>query len=1062
MRQFFTVLILCLLWINSTAQNFQRNYTLRNFEEQLNISGTQTSDDGFVTLDGITMDSTLRNILITKYDVKGTILWSRQIFFADGGNTPAARIAGDLFQGSNDSIYYTFTVYKEDGPNKFLGAMDRRGFIGWGKVVNDNTTSDYTDLSSNVMEDYVNSTFIQTCNVGSSDDNTTLLNHVAYNGTLLNSIEIQANIKGLPVDVFPDDIEIKKDSSFMLVGTLQAGSYFLNVYDQNLAPTLSMIYGDTLNFLTNYRDIHVAETPDTGYILVGSFDKDNLQNPPLRGSFISKHDSLGAIVWSKYINFDTIEVPDLHGVIVKEDGTIMVAGRAQNDFLIKMDDEGNIEWTRLYGSTPILSGNGDNFESTSDNGYMITSSVTSEGDTLMVVNIIKTDGDGSSSCEDTIFQDMFEDISIEGIAYEVESIVKEDVTLDDYGYRADVFNSFAVVDPSLESMTFCIKEPINFLLDAGVDGGVAYEWNTGATTDTLRIFDDEQYTVTVTVGEKVCFMLCDTIAMNRFELPSASGTYQCNQGSYDLFVFPVAQAGVDSIVWSTGAMNVETINVTEQGTYSVTVVDNCGEAAVTTIDVDPPTPIFTPIYTCMEEGIFLLSGFDPAQTLDIQWSTGAQDDGKHEVLITDKTQYTVTLTDACNETASAVVNVDPPTPILSIDGECRPEGIFLNVNSNSGILDINWSTGSQDDGMQTIEIPELGEYMVTVTDLCREVASATETFDPDPAQVTLDYTCDSNVFIITATASSILNSIWSTGAQDDGQTSISVIEPGDYSVTITDNCRLNSSTTINIPVLPDILSITPDFTTACDNGPVFLTASANGEVNYLWDDGTQGAVFETMEIGTFTVVATDICSNQLTESITFDEGDLPIEVTDLTITLDSENFCVTNMVTLTAGVLGQTTGIEWSTGETIGSISVPVENQTITLTAFDECGNETEELLVDFNPPNVISFPKIFFPDENDLQDPNNRLFGAFTTHVSGMDTLDFDEVYASIVNYELHVFNRWGQEVFVSDDVLDRWNGRLEDSDEIALPDVYVWYATWEDTAGCSYDSKGDVTLFR
>jgi hypothetical protein len=289
-----------------------------------------------------------------------------------------------------------------------------------------------------------------------------------------------------------------------------------------------------------------------------------------------------------------------------------------------------------------------------------------------------------------------------------------------------------------------------------------------------------------------------------------------------------------------------------------------------------------------------------------------------------------------------------------------------------------------------------------------------------------------------------------------------VIEPGDYSVTITDNCRLNSSTTINIPVLPDILSITPDFTTACDNGPVFLTASANGEVNYLWDDGTQGAVFETMEIGTFTVVATDICSNQLTESITFDEGDLPIEVTDLTITLDSENFCVTNMVTLTAGVLGQTTGIEWSTGETIGSISVPVENQTITLTAFDECGNETEELLVDFNPPNVISFPKIFFPDENDLQDPNNRLFGAFTTHVSGMDTLDFDEVYASIVNYELHVFNRWGQEVFVSDDVLDRWNGRLEDSDEIALPDVYVWYATWEDTAGCSYDSKGDVTLFR
>ena len=1065
MRQFFTVLILCLLWINSTAQTFQRNYTLSNFEEQLNIAGTQTSDDGFATLDGITIDSTLRNILITKYDLKGTILWSRQIFFSDGDSIRTSRIAGDLFQGSNDSLYYTFTIFKEDGPNKFIGAMDVQGLIGWGKVVNDNSTMDYTDLSWNVMEDYVDSTFIQTSNVGSSDDNTTLLNHVGYDGTLLNSIQIEATLKGDAVDVFPDDIEIKKDSTIMLAGTLEVGSYFLNVYDQDLNPTLSMTYGDTLDFLTSYRGIHVAETPDTGYILVGSFEKEDTQSPPLSGSFISKHDSLGAIIWAKYINFDTMEVPDLHGVIVKEDGTIMIAGRAQNDFLSQLDDEGNIEWTRLYGSIPVLSGNGDNFESTSDNGYMIISSVSSDGDTLMVVNIIKTDTDGSSSCEDTIFQDTFEDLSIESISYDVESIVRDDVSLDDYDYRADVFSSFAVVDPMLESMIFCPNEPINFLLDASVDGGVAYEWNTGATTDTLRIFDDEQYTVTVTVGEKVCFMLCDTIAMERFELPSVSGTYQCNQGSYDLFIFPVAQAGVDSIVWSTGAMNVESINVTEQGTYSVTVVDNCGEAAVTTIDVDPPLPTFTPIFACREEGIFLLSEFNPGQTLDIQWSTGAQDDGKHEVLITDKTQYTVTLTDVCNETVSAVVNVDPPTPNVSIDGECRPEGIFLNVNvsNNTGILDINWSTGSQDDGMETIEIPAIGEYMVTVTDLCREVASATEDFNPTPVQVVLDYSCDSDGFTINASpVTSILNTMWSTGSQDDGQTSIFVTQSGDYNVTITDNCRLTSSGSINIPVLPDMLSITPEFSTACDNGPVSLTASANGSVTYLWDDGTQGAVLSTMEIGTFTVVATDECGNELTESITFDEGDLPIEVTDLTITLDAANFCETNMVTLTAGVLGQTTGIEWSTGETTGSISVPVDNQTITLTAFDECGNEEEEIVVDFNPGDAISFPKIFFPEENDLQDPNNRLFGAFTTQVSGMDTLDFDEVYASIVNYELHVFNRWGQEVFVSNNVLDRWNGRLEDGNEIALPDVYVWYATWEDTAGCTYDSKGDVTLFR
>ena len=336
---------------------------------------------------------------------------------------------------------------------------------------------------------------------------------------------------------------------------------------------------------------------------------------------------------------------------------------------------------------------------------------------------------------------------------------------------------------------------------------------------------------------------------------------------------------------------------------------------------------------------------------------------------------------------------------------------------------------------------------------------------PIGLEVILGFDCVDNGFLITSnvTDGTFKSSTWSTGSQNDNAANIIVPTSGTYTVTFVDYCDRATTREITIPDLANAITITPDFSTACSNNldRVTLTASANGEVNgYAWSTGDSIPNILVANPGTYSVTATDICDNEITQSITFTEEDLPIEAESVEIAQNNDGFCTTNMVTLSAIVTGEFTGIEWSTGETTNQISVPADGQSVTVTALDECGNKTatiESVTVDNA---TIRFPNIFFPGATGVDIiPENLEFGAYT------DTLSADETYEAIQNYELHIFNRWGQEVFTSNDVLDRWNGRLDDGqsdNDFHLPDVYIWYALWEDSEGCTFEEKGNVTLFR
>ena len=111
------------------------------------------------------------------------------------------------------------------------------------------------------------------------------------------------------------------------------------------------------------------------------------------------------------------------------------------------------------------------------------------------------------------------------------------------------------------------------------------------------------------------------------------------------------------------------------------------------------------------------------------------------------------------------------------------------------------------------------------------------------------------------------------------------------------------------------------------------------------------------------------------------------------------------------------------------------------------------EHVVFVSPAGKFIFPNVFRPnptgpiDEHwDKNNPDivNRLF--------------FPGVIESVLEYHLYIYNRWGEQVFATDDITVGWNGYIKG--EIAKQGVYIWKVTGKYTNGKNFMEAGDVTL--
>jgi enoyl-CoA hydratase/carnithine racemase len=344
--------------------------------------------------------------------------------------------------------------------------------------------------------------------------------------------------------------------------------------------------------------------------------------------------------------------------------------------------------------------------------------------------------------------------------------------------------------------------------------------------------------------------------------PAGTTTF-CQGGSVTIYGGPFGTGY--SFLWSNGATT-QSIDATQSGSYSVTVIDPAGCSLTSSAVNVTVNTTATPTITANGRTTFCGTGsvtLTSSAGASYSWSNGAT---TQSVTVSTSGSYTVTVTGAsgCSATSAATVvtgNTPPPTPTITVFSPttfCAGGSVTLFASSASG-YSYAWSNGAT---TSSIVATTAGAYSVIVTDAngCSATSAATTVTvnpaPPAPAVTASGPTAFCQGGSVTLTAPAGYTYSWSNGATTQ---SITVSQSGVYSVTVRNasGCTATSTGTIvNVDPIPTPF-ITPSGPTEfCAGGSVTLT-TGSGYASYLWSNGATTQSINVTASGSYSVTTTD-------------------------------------------------------------------------------------------------------------------------------------------------------------------------------------------------------------
>ncbi len=286
---------------------------------------------------------------------------------------------------------------------------------------------------------------------------------------------------------------------------------------------------------------------------------------------------------------------------------------------------------------------------------------------------------------------------------------------------------------------------------------------------------------------------------------------------------------------------------------------------------------------------------------------------------------------------------------------------------------------------------------------------------------------------------------WSTG---DSVAAIIADTSGTYWVTALNPEGCERTDTVHISIVDNPVIELVSGSAACAGQPVTLTANVTTDTTLAgvgWSSGEAGNEITVTEAGTYEAIAVDVtgCTGTASISPEFLPAPVPELPSDTVLCMDEDG-------PIWLDVSQPDVAYLWSDGSTGPGILLGSEGiYTVTLTLLSNgCQDSASIALVDFCAQDSVYFPSAFTPDEDTVNDE----FGGYAEAVDG---------------YQLVVFNRWGSEVFRSESLDDRWDGKLLNG-EYAPAGLYGYRAVWRPllqdgvTAGGYVEKVGSVTLIR
>lgn len=735
-----------------TSQSvFHRTYPNTKKNDNFSISAIQLSDGNYAALE-VLMSKDSNDIaysdtlIVTSYTAPGDVNWTKAIKI-DSLYLGLNPYFGSIVQGENDSLYFSFVSTSNEKQNKLIGAASSVGDLGKiNSYSTAGTTGDGNILNHNIVN--YNKTLFQAYNGGTiSDSSLVSLSRLQYNGLPIWSKTYNTTSTKSQLVT---DLTFLPDTTIAISG-LADDAMFIAVVDTTGKMNWSKKY--TSSFPKDkIGNTKVVGLKDSTFVIAV-----NRQNS--KTSDLVKLSKLGNVDWAKSIKYNGLDSCLISDLTVDADQNILVAGvmfafaDSSFNFMVKMSATGDVIWQRKFSRIKTNYNPYGSVFATADGGAAFINSATEFNE--IRPSFIKIDGDGNiainqRSCNYDLIEEIFTPNT-----YTSDTLmwVSNNVGLKDTVKYEPVSFAYDVPVVTLNVRPFCPNEPINWLFNANTKGAIDYQWSTETNRglDTLRVFEEGKYSVTVTIWESVCFILCDTAELAIYEMPMtainiSNGNFCVNDKMLLSAGYQPGHPDVKSITWSTGEIAVGSIEIATPGTYSVSVVDGCDETATASINTGPfPVKISAATitgdlvidcYSGQNTGQLTAKGNSLGLGVErFRWNTG-ETSAAIGINNASLSTYTVTVIDGCGNTAStskearfSTDGVKSVTITIDKSAICTSKSVTLNaVAEKAGNYTYMWSTGSES---PRITANAVGTYSVTITDVCGNKASANQEVTED-------------------------------------------------------------------------------------------------------------------------------------------------------------------------------------------------------------------------------------------------------------------------------------------------------------------------------------------
>lgn len=632
------------------------------------------------------------------------------------------------------------------------------------------------------------------------------------------------------------------------------------------------------------------------------------------------------------------------------------------------------------------------------------------------------------------------------------------VTIGAYRNEPQIIQSYEY-PTGIPSNVFCVGETVQLLFSPyaysdnstymwqsnGINGGQPFVSPSGANSNSLYVIVNAPGTLNFSVQETNYGCVGDYSPVHSITVlgsPSANivgPTSICDNDTvaFQVPFYPNTYYGWSNnvpqgnIAYQDTSNNVLNISINEPGSYTlnISVLNACGSASDThTVTVNPSPTISAgnDQTICIGQNAQLQATASIGNNFSWSNGTGSAGNGANiSVSPQTTTTYTATVVgpNGCDASDDVTVNVQLPLPPTIYNDVMCPGGqnqLTLNAPVAGQQL---WSTGATG---QSIVVNNPGTYDLATTiagQLCPTLSEFQVTpIAPQPATVLTDSICPGGGNELFLTAPDPGTYLWSTGSSSQ---TITVNNPGTYSVNIYQPGQICEDVYDF-----EVLSYAPDPATQltdsiCPGGlnQIPLSSPVGGS-DFLWSTGSTAPVLNVTNPGNYglQVFQAGVSCHQL-----FNWNVQPMTPPAPISLLDSVCPGGRFPIELFADEPGT---YSWNTGQTSQFIAVN-DTGLYVVEIFSPglpCPRTLEYTVI---ADTCITRPDLF------LWIPN-----AFTANTDELNDY-FLPIFSDprlVAEYELLIFNRWGQKVFSTDDFNEPWIANHQGGDFYVDHEIFVY----------------------